>query len=373
MSGRTFDSLTLREIEMPLAEPFVTRHGAQTVRRVVVVEGKRSGLIGYGEAPVLSSPHYHEETVETVWHVIRDHLAPAVLKGDRLAAEDVAAELAKFAGHPMAKSAVEAAAWDLDAQEKGISIVEALGGRPGRVDSGIVIGFQPDEVALRRAIESALEQGYRRIKLKIAPGRDLDALRSVRRRFGQIPLAVDANGAYSLQDMERLRRFDEFGLLFIEQPFAAGDLVDHARLQEQIETPVALDESVRSPADVRSALALGACRAVVVKAARLGGLAAAKEAHDLCLAEGVPVCCGGLLETGIGRALNLALACLPNFTLAGDLSASSRYWNEDIVEPAAELEADGTLLAPGGPGLGVRVRRSVLESVTVRREELAAR
>lgn len=362
------ERVELRVVEMPLVEPFETSFGREEVRPCILVRAQGDGLSGWGECVAGAGPWYSYETIETAWHVLRDYLIPLTVGRELEHPRGISQGWKRVRGHPMAKAALESALWDLWARSQDLSLQEALGGVKERVESGISLGIQPSVDDLLRRVERALEQGYRRIKVKIKPGWDLSVIRAVRGRFGEIPLMADANAAYTLSDRPTLQALDEFQLLMIEQPFRYDDVVDHAELQRQLKTPICLDESVRSPDDARQALKLGSCRILNIKPGRVGGLSAAKAIHDLCVREGIPVWCGGMLETGIGRAHNVALASLPGFVLPNDLSASRRYYPEDLIEPPFELNPDGTLSVPSGPGLGVEVLEERVERVTVRRE-----
>ncbi|HXF83548.1 MAG TPA: o-succinylbenzoate synthase [bacterium] len=358
----------LRIVELPLVFPFETSFGREDVKLAVLVRLFGDGLEGWGEAPVMRAPLYNEETAGTAWHVLADHILPLVL-GQRFDhPADFPPRVARFRRHHMAKAAVEAALWDLYTRREGISLAQALGATRERIEVGVSLGIEPDLPALLRRVEAHLARGYRRIKLKIKPGWDVDVVRAVRRAFGGIRLQVDANSAYTLDHVALLRSLDDFDLLLIEQPLGEDDIIDHAALQAQLRTPVCLDESIVSPDDARKALDLGACRVINIKAARLGGLTAARAVHDLCAARGVPVWCGGLLETGIGRLSNIALAALPNFRLPGDISASDRYFHEDVITPAVALNADGTITVPAAPGLGAQIELERIERLTTRRE-----
>lgn len=362
------DQIVVRHIRMRLRTPFVTALGVEHERDIIIVEAYSDGVVGYGEAPVLARPVYNEETVATAWHVLNDFFAPAVLAAPLTHPQDVALRLTAFRGHAIAKAGMEGAAWDLWARLRGISLKEALGGVRDRVAAGVALGFADDVDALLRTVEMYVDQGYRRVKVKIEPGRDVDVLRFLRRRFPDVDLAVDANGSYRLSDADTLRSLDEFALSMVEQPLSWEDLLDHARLQRMMTTPICLDESVRAREHAAHALELGSCRMFNIKAARVGGLTEALFIHDLARKAGVPVWCGGMLETGIGRAHNVALASLPGFELPGDLSASDRYWAEDIVDPPFAVDADGYIAVPDGPGLGVAVDVERLVSLTVRTE-----
>lgn len=360
------ESITLREIALPLKNSFVTATGRVDVRRLIIVEARCGDSVGYGEASPLSDPFYTEETTETAWHVLESFLIPRVLSQAWTTPHDVAALLAPVRRHLMAKAGLEGAVWDLYARRQGTSLARALGGKADSVPAGISLGIADDLDALIRRVEEALAAGYARVKIKIKPGWDVKPVRALRKRFGNFPLMVDANSSYTLADTEHLKRLDEYGLLMIEQPLAWDDIVDHARLQAALETPICLDESIVSLAAARHALELGSCRVINIKPGRVGGLSEAVRIHDLCRDSGIPVWCGGMLESGIGRAHNLALASLPGFTLPGDISASDRYWVKDVIDPPIALAAQGKIPVPGGLGIGVQVDREELERRTVR-------
>ncbi len=360
--------IELRHIEMELVEPFETSGWRETVRPCIIVALHSDGLTGYGECVAGAGPWYSYETVETAWHILKDFLIPAVLGKDFSSAEELQAQLKAVRGHPMAKAGLEAAFWDLLAQSQGVSLATLLGGTKDRIESGISIGIQKDIPTLLRVIAQRRAQGYQRIKLKIKPDWDIEVLRAVREHFPDITLMADANAAYTIADLPRLKQLDAFGLLMLEQPLDYDDLIDHAALQRELQTPICLDESIKTPDDARKALDIGACQIINIKPGRVGGLLNAKKIHDLCFSRGVPVWCGGMLETGIGRAANVALASLPGFVLPNDISASARYWKEDIIEPPFVLESDGTIRVPTGLGLGVRVVPERLERATRRRE-----
>jgi O-succinylbenzoate synthase len=298
--------IELRQIAMELVEPFETSGWRETVRPCIIIALRSEGLTGYGECVAGAGPWYSYETVETAWHILKDFLIPAVLGKDLSSPEELHAQLRPIRGHPMAKAGLEAAFWDVLAQAKGISLAQLLGGTKERIESGISIGIQKDIPTLLEVIEHRRAQGYKRIKLKVKPGWDLEVLRSVRQRFPDIELMADANAAYRLADREHLRKFDDFGLVMLEQPLDYDDLIDHAALQRELKTPICLDESIKTPDDARKALDIGACRIINIKPGRVGGLLNAKKIHDLCRERGVPVWCGGMLETGIGRAANVA-------------------------------------------------------------------
>ena len=362
------DRIEIREVGLPLVHPFETSFGRETKQHVVVVIAFADGLVGYGESAAGIGPWYSYETVETCWHVQRDFLIPLLLQDDLDRPSAVVTRLAAVRGHNMAKTGLEAAVWDLFAKAAGQSMSKYLSGVRTRIESGVSIGVQSSVDALIDRIGMFLDEGYRRIKMKIKPGWDVDVVRAVREAFADARLMVDANCAYTLDDAERLRRLDGLNLMMIEQPLSHHDLLDHARLQRQLDTPLCLDESIVTPEHARAAIELGSCRIVNIKAGRVGGLEAARRTHDLCRSHGLPVWCGGLLETGIGRAHNVALSTLPGFTLPGDVSASARYYEQDVIDPPFTLNADGTIGVPDGPGIGVSVDEDRLDACTVRKE-----
>ncbi len=351
-------------VEIPLVAPFVTSFGEERVRRALLVSLTSDGRTGWGECVASMGPWYSAETSETARHVILDFALP-LLSGKRIARPtDVPQVLSPIRGHAMAKAAVEAALWDLHAQAEGKPLAALLGGTRDRVPAGVSVGIQPDVATLVSRVAAYVAEGYRRVKLKVKPGWDLEPLRAVRERFPDFPLSVDANAAYALANTAHLREFDRFGLLMVEQPLAHDDLVGHARLAQDLETPLCLDESITSPHRAWEALELGACRILNVKQGRLGGLSAVLEVHKLACERDVPLWCGGMLETGVGRAVNAALASLPGFTLPHDISATDRYYREDIALPPFRLE-DGHIRVPTQPGLGVEVHLERLHRFAV--------
>lgn len=358
------DRLAIRLVELPLVESFVTSRGAETTRRLVIVEAHAGDVIGYGEASPLSSPVYTEETHESIRHMIEAHLAPIAFSA--ASPRSFASAAAPIRRNTMAKAAVEAALWDLAAKKGGVSLATMIGGVKTSVDSGIALGVQSSIDALLERIDDARRNGYRRIKVKIRPEWDLEPIRAIRSTFGDIPLAADANGAYESTDIPQLKRLDPYHLLLIEQPFDADELLAHARLQKELETPVCLDETLSSARMTRQAIELGCCRAVNVKIGRVGGLCEALAIHELCQERGVPLWCGGLLESGIGRAHNLALASLSGFSLPPDLSASDRYFTQDVISPPMRLNASGRIDVPTSPGLGFAIDKGALEEHTKR-------
>jgi len=362
------EQIELRHIRMPWVHPFETSFGRETHYEGVIAAVSGEGLTGWGECPAGSGPWYSYETAQTAWHVMRDFLVPLVLGQEAEEAEEVAPLMARVRGHNMAKAGIEMACWDLLARTRGVSLSQYLGGTRDRVKVGVSVGIQESLEALVARVGSFLDEGYPRIKIKIKPGWDVEAVKAVRAEFGDILLQVDANSAYTLDDLPMLKALDGYELLLIEQPLGYDDLYDHAKVQRELETPVCLDESIHSPDHARWALELGSCQVINIKPARVGGLRASKCIHDLCQESGVPVWCGGMLETGIGRATNVALASLPNFGLPGDISATARYYAHDIAQPPFELNADGTLTVPTGPGIGVEMDVERLEQVTLRHE-----
>jgi O-succinylbenzoate synthase len=368
------DRIDLHEIGLPLVEPFRISSGTVTHRRIVLVHlFSAEGAEGWGECVAGESPNYSPETTDTAWLALREWIAPRVL-GHRFAGpEEVQPFLDHdFRGHNMAKAAVEMASWELTSRQRGLSLAALLGGTSRRIPVGISIGIQASPEALVDKARRCLDQGYQKIKMKIQPGADLDYVRAVREALGPAaPLMADANNAYTLDDLPRLEALDGLGLLMIEQPLAWDDLLRHARLQERLSTPICLDESITSVDRAEDAIALKSGRIVNIKPGRVGGFRQAVAIHDVCARHGLPVWCGGMLESGIGRAHNVALASLPNFTLPGDLSPSRRYWTRDIVDPEWTMDAEGWVDVPfDRPGMGVAVDVERVASLTVRRETL---
>lgn len=369
--------MTLFRIRMPLVTPFATSFGTRRERESVIVRlDAAGGLTGYGECPADAWPRYSAATSETCALVLERHLVPSVLGEDLDDVEALVARLRPVRGHPFARGGLEAAFTDALARERGVSLGEFHGGTRDAVPAGVSVGLDPSPDRTVERVARYVDAGYLRVKLKIRPGHDVAPVEAVRARFPDVPLMVDANAAYRLEDggepPAALLALDRLGLTMIEQPFGPTDLVDHAALQRRIDTPVCLDESVIDVATARSALALGSMRVLNIKAPRVGGAFEAKRIHDLCRAQGVPVWCGGLLETGVGRAHNLALASLPGFTLPGDLSASDRYWREDVIEPPVRLGPDGRVAVPTGPGTGVEVVEERLRACALEVRELTA-
>lgn len=358
------EAIELRVLNLPLVSPFTTSFGTESVREVVVVRAITGDGEGWGEIVTMAGPWYSSEYTHGAIDVVERWLAPALLAQASIAPEDVATHLRPLLGHRMAKAGLELAILDAALRAQSVSLAGYLGAERTRVPAGVSVGIQDTPHALVEAVAGYLAQGYQRIKIKIAPGHDVADAAAVRARFGPIGLQVDANSAYSLADAGVLARLDDLDLLLIEQPLAEDDLLDHATLARQLRTPICLDESITSAKACADALALGSAAIINIKAGRVGGYLEAVAIHDLCLGRGVPVWCGGMVETGIGRAANAALAALPGFTLPGDISGSDRFFPRDIVTEPARLE-EGHVRVPTGPGLGVQVDEESLADFTV--------
>jgi len=356
------EAVELRRVRLPLVRPFASATGSSDVRHALLVRLITREGQGWGECVALHEPTYTSEYLDGADHVLRHHLVPRLFVTGDFTANDVGAVLGPVQGHPMAKAALEMASLDVELRTEGRSLSERLGAVRQEVDCGVAVGMAPSLDALLDEVGGHLEQGYRRIKLKVQPGADVDPVRAVRDRFGDVPLQVDANGSYQVEDWPRLAALDPFNLLLVEQPLAPDDLLGSAEVARRIRTPVCLDESITSAHAAATAIALGACSVVNVKPGRVGGLLEAVRVHDVCVAAGVAVWCGGMLETGLGRAANLALAALPGFTLPGDLSGSDRYFAKDVTAPFVPF--GGRLRVPTGPGLGVTPDPYALEELT---------
>jgi O-succinylbenzoate synthase len=360
------ERVTLREIRMRLKAPFETSFGVTQERRILLVEMIADGVSGWGEITALESPSYNPETTDTAWHVVSDFIAPVIVGRDLPSSADLPNLLTGIRGHSMAKAGVENALWDIEAQQKGTPLWRLLGGTRDEITCGVSLGIRPTAASLVEKVEQELSCGYQRIKLKIKPGKDVEFVAAVRERYPKIMLSVDANSAYSLGDADHLRKLDKFELIMIEQPLGWDDIYSHARLQSQIRTALCLDECINNRQDADAAVAIGACKIINIKLGRVGGHTGARKVHEVCVERAVPVWCGGMLESGIGRAHNIAMSTLPGFTLPGDVSASSRYWTEDIIEPEVEVSSRGTIASPGAPGLGYAVKRKLVERFCVR-------
>jgi len=347
------EHLTLTHLSMPLVSPFETSFGRTTERECILVTIQSEGLTGYGECVADRDPGYSYETTGTVWHIVKDFIASLILGQEVKDAADFQRRVAGIRGHHLAKAGIEMALWDLRGKREGKSLCDLFGGQREKVAVGVSVGLQESPEVLVQEVEKYLAKGYRRVKLKIKPGRDVGETTAVRQAFPDLKLQVDANSAYTLETAQTLQPLDQLDLLLIEQPLFEDDIWNHHKLQQQFHTPLCLDESILSTRHARYALEMDACRIINIKAGRVGGLSEAVAIHDLCRARGVPVWCGGMLETGVGRASNLALASLPGFSLPGDISASERYYHQDITNGRFTLNADSTIDVPTGPGLGV--------------------
>ena len=358
----------IREIRMPLVHFFETSFGKTTTRRIVLVRVEADGFTGWGEVTCGETPFYSHETPETAWHILRDFLIPWALEREWKTASDIALRFRPIRGHNMAKAALENALWDIEAQQKGVSLAKLVGGRLDEIPCGVSIGIQNSVDELLENIRVEVNAGYQRIKIKIKPGWDIEVLDSVRAEFPRVPLMADANSAYTLADLPRLKLLDRFYLMMVEQPLGWDDILDHAKLQRELATPICLDESIHNAEDARKAIEAGACKIINIKLGRVGGFGEARRVHDLCRARNVPVWCGGMLESGIGRAHNIALSTLPGFTLPGDVSASRRYWVEDIIDPEVTVTKEGTIRVPQAAGTGFETIMERIEKATVRKE-----
>ncbi len=368
------EEIILREIRLPLVEPFQISSGTMTERRIFLVQLiDKDGRVAWGECVGGDEPNYSPETVETCWQMIRDHISPRVLDREFEDPREVYPVLEEnFRGHNMAKAAVEMAMWELAAQIEGVPLARLLGGTRDKIGTGISLGIQKDPQTIAEKAAKALAEGYQKIKMKIKPGKDIDYVAAVREALGpDAPLMVDANNAYTLADMDTLKRLDTFGLVMIEQPLAWDDVVRHAALQKELTTPICLDESITGIEKAEDMINLGSGKIINIKPGRLGGFTPSLAVHDLCQEHGMPVWCGGMLESGVGRAHNVALASLPNFSIPGDLSPSARYWERDLVDPEWTMDEEGFVTVPlDAPGLGVTLDESRVDSLTVRLETL---
>ena len=364
--------IAIRELKMRLKAPFETSFGVTHNRRILLVEVVADGVSGWGEVTTGETPSYNPETTDTAWHVISDFIAPLLTGKSIASAADVATLLAGIRGHEMAKAGVENALWDIEAQQKRLPLAKLVGGSWDEIRCGVSLGIRENPEALVKKVAEEVGNGYQRIKLKIKPGKDLEYVAAARREFPETQLSVDANSAYTLEDTEHLQKLDAFHLLMIEQPLRWDDIHSHAKLQKQIETAICLDECINSVNDAQAAIESGACRIINIKLGRVGGHSSARKVHDMCWQNNIPVWCGGMLEAGVGRAHNIAMSTLPNFTLPGDVSASARYWDEDIIDPEVEVTPQGTIRVPTTPGLGYKVKRELVEKLTVRKRDWAA-
>lgn len=363
------DKFELRHIKMELVSPFTTSMGTEYNEEHIIISIDSEGITGWGESVAEGTPFYSYETVQTAWHILEDFLIPSILGKDIKSIDEAISLYSRVRGHMMAKAGLEAALWDVFAKAKNISLSKMLGGTRDKVDVGVSIGIQSNPAELIKKVEGYLAEGYKRIKIKISPGNDIQYVKALRKEFPDILLQVDANSAYELKHIDLFKQMDNYNLLLIEQPLGYEDIYDHSKLQRELKTPICLDESIHSLDDTRAAIELDSCRIINIKPGRVGGFTESKLIHDYCTSKNIPVWCGGMLESGIGRAGNAALASLPNFTLPGDISASKRYYKEDIVEPEFTVNKDGTMDVPTKPGIGVEVNMKNLNKVTVNKKE----
>jgi O-succinylbenzoate synthase len=362
------DRIVLREIKMQLKEPFEISSGVCYDRRVILLTLFSDGLAGWSECVAGEDPGYSYETCETAWSILTQLILPQMIGKEVASTQKSMKETDWIKGHPMAKAAVEMALLDLEAKTQNKPLRSIIGGTKQKVEVGVSVGLQPNDEELAKKVGDFIEKGYSRIKLKIKPGRDVRMVGNIRDLYPDTRIMVDANSAYTLQDMDILKELDQFDLMMIEQPLAYDDYLDHSRLQQELQTPICLDESIRSVRDAKLALELGSCQIINIKPGRVGGIASSKAIHDICLEANIPVWCGGMLESGIGRAHNVSLACLPGFVLPGDISESQRYWAEDIVDPEFTIK-DGHVPVPTGTGIGVSVLEDRVKKLTVRSQQ----
>ncbi len=362
--------LTLREIHLKLLMPFETSMDRVSERRIILAEVQVDNVSGWGECTAGETPYYCPEDTETAWHILKNFVWPRLRGRELAAASEVWPMLGQIRGHNMAKATVETAVWDAEAKLKNIPLWKLLGGEREEIACGVSIGIKESLDALSTAVQKELAAGYQRIKIKIKPGQDLAPVQRLRKDFPQIKLMVDANSAYRAEDLPMLKQLDAYYLMMIEQPLGWDDLFGHVEIQKNLQTPICLDECIHTYEQAEAAIALGACKIINIKLGRVGGLLQAKRIHDLCQRKGVPVWCGGMLESGIGRAQNIAMSTLPNFRLPGDVTASKRYWHEDVISPEVTVSAEGTIRVPSGAGIGFAPRMDRIGSVTVRQERL---
>jgi O-succinylbenzoate synthase len=361
------EKIELRQTKMELVSPFETSLGVELFEEHIIVRIDGDGVTGWGEVVVEPSPSYSYETLQTAWHILGDFIIPSILGKEFQSIADALEPYKWIRGHRMAKAGIEAALSDAFAKSKGISLSKFLGGKRKQIPVGVSVGLQSSPTELVKVVTGYLKDGYKRIKIKIAPGRDIDLVKAIRKEYPEIQLQVDANSAYTLDDSEMLEALDNYILQLIEQPLGYDDIYDHSLLQRKLKTPICLDESIYTVSDTRAAIELGSCKIINIKPGRVGGYTESIKIHDYCASKNIPVWHGGMDESGIGRAGNVALASLPNFILPGDISASKRYYKVDIVEPEFVINRDGMMDVPTKPGIGVEVNMKMLEKVTVRK------
>lgn len=361
--------ITIRHLQMKLKAPFTTSFGTFTNRDFLLLEAKdEDGTIGWGESVAFHAPWYNEETLQTNWHMLEDFLIPLILNKELKHPDQVNEIFAAIRKNNMAKSTLEGAVWDIYAQQTSQPLAKALGGAKEKIEVGISIGIQKSIDDLVALVDGYIQEGYKRMKVKIKPGWDVDVMRTLREKFPDTAIMADANSAYRLEDINLLKQLDDFNLTMIEQPLASDDIIDHAKLQKELTTPICLDESIHSLEDARKAVELGSTKIINIKIGRVGGLTEAKKIHDYCAENGIPVWCGGMLESGIGRSHNVALTTLPNFILPGDTAGSSRYWEKDIITPEVVAE-NGYITIPTTAGIGYEVNREAVEAYTVAKKD----
>ncbi|MCT1901637.1 o-succinylbenzoate synthase [Oceanobacillus sojae] len=361
--------ITIRHLQMKLKAPFTTSFGTFTNRDFLLLEAKdEDGTIGWGESVAFHAPWYNEETLQTNWHMLEDFLIPLILNKELKHPDEVNEIFAAIRKNNMAKSTLEGAVWDIYAQQTNQSLATALGGAKEKIEVGISIGIQKSLDDLVTLVDGYIQEGYKRMKVKIKPGWDVDVMRTLREKFPDTDIMADANSAYRLEDADLLKQLDDFDLMMIEQPLASDDIIDHSKLQQKLKTPICLDESIHSLEDARKAVELGSTKIINIKIGRVGGLTEAKKIHDYCAENGIPVWCGGMLESGIGRSHNVALTTLPNFILPGDTAGSSRYWEKDIITPEVVAE-NGYITVPTTAGIGYEVDREAVENYTVAQKD----
>lgn len=366
------EAFTIREIQMPLVHFFETSFGRTTGRRILLVTAHCEGINGWAECVAGENPFYSPEWIETAWPTMIEYFVPALVGRSLAQARESVVHMNPVRGHRMAKAAVENALWDVEAKQKQQPLWKLLGGARREIACGVSIGIQDSIEQLLDKIAIEVAAGYRRIKVKVKPGWDVSVLERIRSRWPDILLSCDANSAYRLDQVEHLRKFDQFNLLMVEQPLWNDDIYFHGRLQKQLNTKICLDESIRNARDAEAAVDLGACGIINIKVGRVGGFTEAKSIHDVCQSRGIPVWCGGMLESGVGRMHNVALSTLPNFRLPGDVSASKRYWKEDIIDPEVEVSPEGMITVRDEPGTGYNVREDLIEKLTVRKKTIRA-
>ncbi|MFZ1291845.1 MAG: o-succinylbenzoate synthase [Melioribacteraceae bacterium] len=365
------ESIELYHIKMELVSPFTTSMGTEYDEEHIIVKVNSEGISGYGESVAEGTPFYSYETVQTAWHILKDFLIPEIFNKNLESFDQAILLWEKVRGHRMAKAGLEAALWDVFAKSKSISLSKLIGGSKSKIDVGVSIGIQTSSSILIKKVQDYLEEGYKRIKIKIAPNEDIQYIKALRNEFPNLLLQVDANSAYKLEHLNLFKEMDSYNLLLIEQPLSYDDIYEHSKLQQELKTPICLDESIHSLADTKAAIELKSCKIINIKPGRVGGFTESKLIHDYCMKKNIPVWHGGMLESGIGRAGNVALASLPNFTLPGDISASKRYYKQDIVEPEFLVNKDGTMDVPTKPGIGVEVNLKLLEKFSVRKEKFS--